>query len=58
MKNFLSISDLAKELSISYQTARRIVEGGKISHVLIGKRAMIKREWLDDYLNNNTYRAF
>ena len=50
-KTFLSVSDVAKSLSLGVTYTRRLIKSGQIKSVRIGKRVLVPRQYLDEYVS-------
>src|SRR5215212_7384726 len=50
MAELLKLTEVAKELGVSEQTARRYVKTGKLPAIYLGGRYMIRREDLEEFL--------
>lgn len=59
LPNRLTLEDVARELSVSTMTARRLVKGGDIPAVLWHGRFLVTREDLAQYIRKavRVYRA-
>ena len=55
--DILYLPDVMKALKVSRPTAKRIMESGEIKCFVIGKRVATKREFLNDYINNQIMEA-
>jgi excisionase family DNA binding protein len=47
---FLSVAEVAKTLHLSVVHTRRLITKGEIRSVRIGKRVLIPRQWLQEYM--------
>lgn len=55
---WLTVKDVAEELSASPMTVYRIINSGELKHLRMGARSIrIKREHLEEYLRNQTDAA-
>ena len=50
-KAFLSVADVAKTLSLGVTYTRRLINSGVIKSVRIGKRVLVPRQYLDEYVS-------
>ena len=50
-KTCLSVADVAKTLSLGVTYTRRLINRGDIKSVRIGKRVLVPRQYLDEYLS-------
>lgn len=46
----LSVSDVAAALSLGVTYTRRLINHGEIKSVRVGKRVLVPRQYLDEYL--------
>lgn len=54
-EQFLTTSEVAKELNLSPRTIRKLCENRKIKfRQLTPRRIEIRRDWLEEYLNSCT----
>jgi excisionase family DNA binding protein len=50
-KVFLSVADVAKTLSLGVTYTRRLINRGEIKSVRVGKRVLVPRQYLDEYVS-------
>lgn len=50
-KACLSVADVAKTLSLGVTYTRRLINRGDIKSVRVGKRVLVPRQCLDEYLS-------
>lgn len=50
-KACLSVVDVAKTLSLGVTYTRRLINNGDIKSVRVGKRVLVPRQYLDEYLS-------
>lgn len=50
-KTFLSVADVAKTLSLGVTYTRRLINRGDIKSVRVGKRVLVPRQYLDEYVS-------
>jgi excisionase family DNA binding protein len=50
-KMFLSVADVAKTLSLGVTYTRRLINRGEIKSVRVGKRVLVPRQCLDEYVS-------
>jgi excisionase family DNA binding protein len=50
-KMFLSVADVAKTLSLGVTYTRRLINRGEIKSVRVGKRVLVPRQYLDEYVS-------
>jgi excisionase family DNA binding protein len=50
-KELLAVKDVAHKLSIGETYTRQLIAEGRIRSVLVGKRVLVPRAWLADYLS-------
>jgi excisionase family DNA binding protein len=50
-KLFLSVADVAKTLSLGVTYTRRLINRGEIKSVRVGKRVLVPRQCLDEYVS-------
>ena len=50
-KVLLSVSDVAKTLSLGVTYTRRLINRGEIKSVRVGKRVLVPRQYLDEYVS-------
>jgi excisionase family DNA binding protein len=50
-KTFLSVADVARVLSLGVTYTRRLINRGEIKSVRVGKRVLVPRHYLDDYVS-------
>lgn len=46
----LSVMDVAQALSLGVTYTRRLIERGEIKSIRVGKRVLVPRQCLDDYV--------
>lgn len=56
-ENLITIQDLCNELGISKSTAYRIIKSGSLPHGRIGRKIMIHKSALDQFIRNKTLPA-
>lgn len=49
-KMCLSVADVARTLSLGVTYTRRLIDRGEIKSVRIGKRVLVPRQYLDEYV--------
>lgn len=54
----LSVKAAAKYLGVSYSTLYDLINRGEISHVLIGTRRYVGREYLNAFIETNTHTGY
>jgi len=47
---FLSVAEVAMTLRLSVVHTRRLITNGEIRSVRIGKRVLVPRQWLREYM--------
>jgi excisionase family DNA binding protein len=57
MTDLLNISEGAKELNISVHTLRAWIFQRRLSFVRLGRRILLRREDLEDFVNRNRVDA-
>jgi len=50
-KACLSVTDVARTLSLGVTYTRRLINRGDIKSVRVGKRVLVPRQYLDEYLS-------
>jgi excisionase family DNA binding protein len=53
-KVFLSVADVATTLSLGVTYTRRLITRGEIKSVRVGKRVLVPRQCLDEYVSTLT----
>lgn len=49
-KMCLSVADVARTLSLGVTYTRRLINSGQIKSVRVGKRVLVPRRYLDEYV--------
>jgi excisionase family DNA binding protein len=57
LENLLTVSEVAKLLRISNMTVYRMLKGGTLPAVKVGRGYRIKNKDLDLYLTNNSFKT-
>ena len=53
-ENLITIQDLCNELGISKSTAYRMIKSGLLPHARIGRKIIIHKSALDQFIRNKT----
>lgn len=53
-KNLVTIPKLCKELGIGKTTAYKLIKSGKLPYGKIGRKIVVHRKELKDFINENT----
>ena len=51
---YVTVEELAKNLKVSARTIQRIIHRKQIPAIRIGRQWRFRKEWVDEWLENNT----
>ena len=56
MRVMMSMGEVADGLGVSVSTIRRLIRGGKLKAVRVGRQVRVEVDWVGEMLNINTIK--
>jgi excisionase family DNA binding protein len=53
-QDFITVEELAEALRVSPRTVQRFIQRREIPAIRIGRQWRFRREWIDQWINENT----